>query len=169
MYGAQEAFGQARFPQNPFQKLFYRDFARSRGSVGAPWPSMVPAYCPFVGQLAYLPCLGSPPLSWPLAALFTMYAEVLFKSFIKAGTLRCCCSGAHPAARDERVPTPATTSAALTHRQLHVTPSAAGTTRRQLHMTTSTERRSGATEIFLKQTWKYLSVQLEFCRCFQGK
>ena len=48
--GTQEAFGQARFPPNPLKKWFYRDFAQSRGLVGAPWPSMVPAYCPFVGQ-----------------------------------------------------------------------------------------------------------------------
>ena len=33
----------------------------------------------------------------------------------------------------------------------------------------NTKRFGGIMEIFLEPPWKYLSVQLEFCKCLQGK
>ena len=62
-HGTQEPFGCANFPPNPSREGFYTDFAQIRKSQGPPWPSMVPAYCPFVGQWPIqLPI--NPPHCW---------------------------------------------------------------------------------------------------------
>ena len=52
------------FPPKPYQKIILQGFPHFPKKTWAPLgPWWIP-YCPFVGQWAYLPCLGSPLLSF---------------------------------------------------------------------------------------------------------